>query len=80
MFSVQPSAINKIPRRAWTQLRQEVIKIFKMKPVEQQRLKVLHRLLRPSVILKSNPLQLRGADRKLGFSVKQVKQIAASGK
>ena len=59
-------------------MRQEVVKIFKIKPVEQQRLRVLHRLFTPGVTLKNNPLH--GPDRKLGFSVKKVEEMAASGK
>ena len=78
MFPVLPNAINKIPRRPWAQLKQEVVKIFHIKPVEQQRLRVLHRLFTPGVTLKKNALH--GSDRKLGFSVKKVEEMAALGK
>ena len=78
MFSARPSAFNRIPRRNWAHLRKEVIDIFKLKAVEQQRLEVLHLLFRPRVALKNNALQ--GVDRKLGFSVKKVQEIAGSGK
>ena len=78
MFSVHvhPSAINQIPRRNWAKLRKETVKMFHMKPVEQKRLKVLLRRLTPKFTLKQNSLY--GAGRKLGFSVKKVKQMAAA--
>ena len=76
-FPALPSAMRKIPRRNFVHLRKDVIKMFKMKFSEQERLKVLHRLFKPAVTVKTT--DLHGVDRKLGFSMKKAKEMAKSG-
>ena len=76
MFSGRPNTINQIPRRNWAKYRKESVKMFHMKPTEQEKLKVLLLRFTPKITLKKN--SLHGTDRKLGFSVKKVKEMAAS--
>lgn len=78
MILGHPSSMKKIPRRNWAKLRNETVKMFHMKPPEQERLEVLLFRFTPNITLRKN--SLHGIDRKLGFSVKKVKEMAASGK